>query len=92
MENYDGEIYLFWAHIFSQYLIGFWLDISKINCIIDNSDLKNKKRLYGTPLMVEKLEIIAWKKKVAIVLRATIYQEEIRKQLLELNPNVEIWE
>lgn len=92
IENYDWEIYLFWAHIFSQYLFWFWLNKEKISCIIDNSDLKNKKRLYWTPLKVEKPDIIKWKNKVAIILKAAIYQEEIRKQLLEINPNVEIWE
>lgn len=92
IEKYDWKIYLFWAHIFSQYLFWFWLNKEKISCIIDNSDLKNWKRLYWTPFKVEKPEIIKWKNKVAVILKAAIYQEEIRKQLLEINPNVEIWE
>ena len=92
IQTYDWDIYLFWAHIFSQYLLGFWLNKSKINCIIDNSDLKNGRRLYWTSLISRKPEIISWKSKIAVILKATIYQEEIRKQLLELNPNVEIWE
>lgn len=89
---FDGNIYLFWWHIFSQHLISCWLNKDKITCILDNSDLKNWKRLYWTPFKVEKPEIIRWKNKVAVILKAAIYQDEIRKQLLEINPNVEIWE
>lgn len=92
METYEGEVFLFWAHIFSQYLLWFWLNEFKISSLIDNSDLKNWKRLYWTSLKVAKPEIIKWKDKVAVILKAAIYQEEIRKQLLEINPNVEIWE
>lgn len=92
MKEYNGEVYLFWAHIFSQYLFWFWLNKNKISCILDNSDLKNWKRLYWTPFTVAKPDIIRWKNKVAIILKAAIYQEEIRKQLLEINPDIEIWE
>ena len=31
IDNHDGEIFLFGAHIFSQYLIGFGLSVEKIN-------------------------------------------------------------
>lgn len=92
IENYKWEIYLFWAHVFSQYLFWFWLNKNKISCILDNSDLKNWKRLYWTPFTVSKPDIIKWKNKVAVILKAAIYQEEIRKQLLEINPDIEIWE
>jgi hypothetical protein len=58
MKDFEGKIYLFWAHIFSQYLLWFWLNIDKIVWILDNSDLKNWKRLYWTPFFVNKPEII----------------------------------
>lgn len=92
IKEYDWEVYLFGAHIFSQYLLWFGLNPDNIICILDNSDLKNNKRLYGTCFNVQKPDIIKGKSKVAVILRATIYQEEIRKQLLELNPNVIILE
>lgn len=92
IEKYDWEIYMFWAHIFSQYLLGFGLNSKNITCILDNSDLKNWKRLYGTTLIVKKPSVIRGKWKCAVILKAAIYQEEIRKQLLEINPNIEIWE
>lgn len=92
IEEFDWEIYLFWAHIFSQYLIWFGLNTEKIINIIDNSDLKNWKRLYWTTLKVLKPDVIMWKRKVAVILKASIYQEEIRKQLIDLNPDVVIWE
>lgn len=92
IESFDWEIYLFGWHIFSQYLLWFWLKTDKIISILDNSDLKNGKRLYWTDFKVEKPTIIADKKKVAIIVNAAFFQEEIKKQLLALNPDAEIWE
>jgi hypothetical protein len=122
IEKFDWEVYLFWAHIFSQHLLVCWLDTSKIVWILDNSDLKNWKRLYWTPFKVFKPNIIKkvkgggncyikslnipkgnkktttwnktwyWNSRIAIILKAGVHQENIRKQLLEINPNIEIWE
>lgn len=46
MDAFEGEVYLFGAHIFSQYLIGFGLKTDKILNILDNSEIKRNKRLY----------------------------------------------
>lgn len=90
--GFKGEIYLFGAHIFAQYLLGFGLDKQRITGILDNSELKQHKRLYGTKFYVFPPEIIKAKKNIAVVLKAAMYQDEIKKQLYNINSNVTILE
>ena len=92
IEKYDGEIYLFGGHIFSQFLIMFGLKTDKIKCILDNSKEKNKCRLYGSKLIVESPEIIKNIDKCAVILKAATYQNEIKNQLYKLNKDVIIFE
>ena len=86
---FNGTVYLFGAHIFSQMLLSFGLDESKISCLLDNSDLKYKKRLYGTNLVVEKPAILKDKKNVMVIVRAGTYTEEIKNDILN-NINSEV--
>lgn len=92
IEKFDGEIYLFGAHIFSQYLLEFGLNKERIKCILDNSQLKNKKRLYGTNLIVENPEVIKNVEKACVILKIGAYRDEVIRQLKELNPDVLILE
>ena len=92
LDNYDGKVYLFGGHIFSQYLIKFGLKTDKIKCILDNSEEKNKCRLYGTILIIEYPEIIKDNEKCAVILKVATYQDEIKKQLYEINKDVVIFE
>lgn len=92
VDNFDGKVYLFGGHIFSQFLIKFGLKTDKIKCILDNSKEKNKCRLYGTILTIEYPEIIKDTEKCAVILKAATYQDEIKKQLYKLNKNVVIFE
>ena len=86
-------IYLYGAHIFSQYLIAFGLKVDKIKCILDNSPQKQQKRLYGTSLRVfDPSCIVNDTDGCIVILKAASYQEEIRKQLTELNHRVIIIE
>lgn len=83
MKSYD-EVYLFGAHIFSQYLIYRGLDISYINCVLDNNINKHNKRLYGTNLQVYSPSILANKKnKILVILCAGVYNEEIKNDILK---------
>jgi hypothetical protein len=84
------NVYLFGGHVFSQYLISLGLDISKIKCILDNSQLKNQKRLYGTPLIIKSPNDIVLDENSMVILKTGSYQEEIRMQLLNINPNIVI--
>jgi len=89
----DAPIYLFGAHIFSQYLLSFGLNRSKIISILDNSKLKQRKRLYGTDLMVESPEVLRNQHCPIIILKTGIYNEEIKKDIIEnINPTVIFWE
>lgn len=86
------QIYLFGAHVFSQYLIQFGLQTNKIACILDNSPLKQGKRLYGTSLIVKPPQILKNQEKVNVILKAGVYNQEIKKDILEnINNKVVFW-
>ena len=80
--NHKGEIFLFGAHIFSQYLIGFGLSTKKINSILDNSPIKIGKRLYGTKLMVKSPKCLSSSINPLVILKAGVYNEEIKTDIL----------
>ena len=91
LENYDHEIYLFGAHIFSQYLLAFGLNQNKIKKIVDNDVAKQGMRLYGTNLFVDSPKILCNDTKPLLILRAGAYNDEIKKQIIEqINPNTQI--
>lgn len=92
IEAFDGPVFLFGAHIFSQYLLAFGLNAKKIKSVIDNSAIKKGKRLYGTDFIIEHPDVIACYSKVAVILKVAAYRDEIATQLLKLNPNVVFFE
>ena len=79
----DQSIYLFGAHVFAQYLIEFGLDTSSIVCLLDNDINKQGKRLYGTNMIVESPKILADIKNPIIILKAGVYNDEIKRDILE---------
>lgn len=91
IEAFDGEVYVFGAHIFAQHLFQVGLDERRVRAILDNSPLKEGKRLYGTNLVVEKPDVIAGKK-VAVILKVGVHRDDILAQLLSINPEVVIFE
>jgi len=93
IENNDSNIYLFGAHIFSQYLLCLGLNRNRIKCILDNSKLKQGKRLYGTDIKVDSPLVLRYQKTPVVILKAGIYNEEIKKDIIEnINPTVIFWE
>lgn len=92
LKNYPFKIFIFGAHMFSQYLLAFGLEQSKIHGILDNSNLKIGKRLYGTKLTVFHPNIIKNEKEVVVILKVGSYRNEIIAQLKKINPNVIIYE
>ena len=88
----DIPTYIFGAHVFTQGLINLGLTSPAIAGVLDNSTEKQGKRLYGTRLKVFSPDIISSLGRVRVILKTTHYQEEIRNQLLVLNPDVEIIE
>lgn len=84
----NSSVYLFGAHIFSQYLITNGLKVKKIKSILDNDPLKKKKRLYGTSLIVDDPLIIKNEDAPVVILKAGVYTEEIKTQIInDINKN-----
>jgi hypothetical protein len=84
--------FLFGSHVFSQALFTQGLHRAKLAGVLDNATNKQGSRLYGTELTTFPPEAIRKFDHVRVILRASHYQEEIRQQLLDINPNVEIIE
>lgn len=91
--NNQKPIYLFGAHIFAQYLIQFGLNTNRIVCLLDNDPEKQGKRLYGTSMKVESPTILKNIEAPIIILKAGVYNNEIKKDITEnINPNTEFYE
>ena len=78
----DTKIFLFGAHIFSQYLIFSGLDVSRIQCILDNDLNKQHHRMYGTHFLVEPPTVLAAEKEPIVILCAGVYNEEIKSEIV----------
>ena len=76
-------VFLFGAHVFSQYLIEIGLDTERIKCILDNDPMKQGRRLYGTSLKVFSPEVLRSEKNPLVILRAGVYNDEIKRAILE---------
>jgi hypothetical protein len=82
-------VYLFGAHVFSQYLISFGLDTSKIVCLLDNDVKKENKRLYGTSLISKSPKILKDIPEALVILRAGVYNNEVKNDILtNINSNI----
>lgn len=89
----NQKLYLFGAHVFAQYLIGFGLDTSRIECLLDNDPNKQGKRLYGTNLQVASPKILEDVENPVVILKAGVYNDEIKKDILEnINSSTHILE
>lgn len=88
--NYT-KLYLFGAHLFSQFFISNGLcDHVKITGILDNNEDKHGKRLYGSNLICNSPNVLKALDRPLVVVKAGAYTDEISKQLLLLNPNCTI--
>ena len=85
----EQPVYLFGAHVFSQYLIEFGLETDKIVCLLDNDPGKQGKRLYGSNLVVQSPKILKDVKRPLVILKAGVYNTEIKEAILsDINDNV----
>jgi hypothetical protein len=64
-------------------LISNGLQIEKIKNILDNDVRKQEKRLYGTNLFVKAPSILKNEEQPIVILKAGIYNSEIKKEILE---------
>jgi len=88
IKELDGEVFLFGAHIFSQYLTVFGLETENIKYILDNSVQKHDKRLYGTNLKTKSPKILKNYDSPTVILRAGPYNQEIKNDIIKnINAN-----
>ena len=88
-----NKLFLFGAHIFSQFLIKRGLETKNIVCLLDNDQNKHNKRLYGTNLNVYSPKILESVMYPIIILKAGVYNEEIKKDILSnINSKAIFWE
>jgi hypothetical protein len=93
MHSAGQDVYLFGAHVFAQYLLAFGIDTTRIKGLLDNDSNKHGKRLYGTALKVNSPKILKDENSPIVILKAGVYNDEIKKDILEnVNPNVIFWE
>ena len=90
LNKIEGDVYLFGAHIFSQTLLQFGLDAKKIINILDNDPNKQNKRLYGTDLIVKSPEALRDVESGTVIVKTGVYNEEIKKQIESINPNIKV--
>lgn len=82
VSSYPGALYIFGAHIFTLYLLGFGLKEDYFLNILDNAPAKIGKRLYGTQLMVKSPKCLKDMGEALVVLKAGAYTEEIKQDIL----------
>ncbi|MCX7217258.1 MAG: class I SAM-dependent methyltransferase [Burkholderiales bacterium] len=86
----SDQAFLFGAHVQAQYLIGFGLNIARIDRILDNDPNKHGRRLFGTDKLVAAPAVIAGLDAPIVIVRAGTFTEEIAEQLLRINPSTRL--
>lgn len=81
----EEKIYVFGAHIFTQFLLNFGLKEENIIYVLDNDVSKNEKYLFGTRVKVKNPDILRTVENPVVVVRAAQYREEIVSQLNSIN-------
>ena len=82
LETYiKSDIFIFGAHIFTQFLLNSGLKTNFIN-VLDNDINKHGEFLYGTNLVVESPKILSEYKNPVVVLRAGQFNNEIKHDIL----------
>jgi len=82
------KFYIFGAHVNTQFLVNLGLDTNNIICLLDNSDFKQNKRLYGTNLLVKKPSVLEDDFEAVVIVDTGKYNEEIIISLLEKYPHI----
>lgn len=86
-------VYLFGAHITTQFYIAFGMRTDRITGILDNDRFKWNKRVSGTGWNVMSPDVLKNMTKPVVILPSSPYSGEIRQQILnEINSSTEIYE
>ena len=88
--NNSNSVFIFGAHIFSQMMLFNGLDKKNLIGILDNDKNKINNYLYGTKLKIYNPHVLQKIKSPSVILRAGSYNDEIKKQLLKINPKTSI--
>tara|TARA_R110000796_G_scaffold146299_2_gene263010 strand:+ start:4541 stop:5692 length:1152 start_codon:yes stop_codon:yes gene_type:complete len=89
INNLEGKIYLFGAHVSSQFLISFGLDTDKIVSILDNDPNKHNTRLYGTRLVCKSPKSELSLEDGSVILRAGVFSKDIEYEIIKnINKNI----
>jgi len=83
----SDKIFIFGAHIFSQMIIFNGLNNKNLFGILDNDPKKINNYLYGTKYKIFNPAILKNFSLPTVILRAGVYNLEIKKQILIINPN-----
>jgi predicted SAM-dependent methyltransferase len=86
----DKEVYLFGAHVSSQFYISNGLNVDKIICLLDNDKYKENKILYGTNLVIRNPSHINGKNCIIICSHIGVYYDEISSFLIKSNNSSDI--
>lgn len=93
LAHITNTVYVFGAHIFTQFLICNGLDVSKIQGILDNDTNKQGKRLSGTSLTVYPPQVLKGLQKPVVILKVATYADEIKEDIINnMNNTVIFWE
>lgn len=81
--------YIFGSHIFTIFLLKMGLKENYFEFVLDNSKIKNNKRLYGTRLITKYPQILKNQEDPpVIILKTGLYDREIKKDIVEnINSN-----
>ena len=63
-------------------ILNYGLNTKKITYILDNDKKKQEKRLYGTKFIIKSPKILANYDKPLVILKAGVYNREIKNQIL----------
>ena len=88
--NSNSPSFIFGAHVFTQFLINFGLKEKLLKNVLDNSDQKYNKRLYGTNLIVKKPNLLKTISQANVIVKVGEYQTEVERQLKQLNNKIRI--
>ena len=87
------KIYLFGAHISTQYFSAYGLNMDKIEALLDNDTSKQNKRVSGIEKDIYSPKILKNVENVVVIIPNNPYREEIKEDILQnINQNVEFWE
>jgi hypothetical protein len=90
--RWSGDVYLFGAHVFAQFLLASGLPEERLAGVLDNNPAKAGRRLYGSNLLVSPPSVLAGRRDTAVIVRAAHYSDEIRLQIKEtINGDIEFW-